>query len=95
MTLGHNLFFSEFKIRCISETQSNYNDGHISVFVKNNLCLMKNKSSSCSLLSNEMRFHLVGMQTPYAILDSCALLKWQAQDYLILQGFSRHTAKVG
>jgi hypothetical protein len=45
---------------------------------------MKNKSALCSLLSNEMRFHLIGMQTPHAVRDSCALLKWQAQDYLIL-----------
>ena len=84
MTLGHILFFSEFKIRCTSETHSNSNDGHIAVFVKNNPSLMKNKSALCSLLSNEMRFHLVGMQTPYAIRDSCAVLKLQAQDYLIL-----------
>jgi hypothetical protein len=55
---------------------------------------MKNKPTLCSLLSNEMRFHLIGMQTPYAIRDSCALLEWQAQDYLILLGFLRHTAKV-
>jgi hypothetical protein len=84
MTLGHTSFFSEFKIRCISETHSNYNEGHISVFVKINPCLMKNKSALCSLLSYEMRFHLVGMQRPYVIRDSCASLKWQAQDYLIL-----------
>jgi hypothetical protein len=84
MTLGHTLFSSEFKIRRVSETHSNYNDGHISVFMKNNPCLMKNKSALCSLLPNEMLFHLVGMQTPYAIRESCALLKWQAQDHLIL-----------
>jgi len=84
MTLGHNLFFSEFKIRSTSETHSNYDDWHIAKFVKNNPSLMENKSALCSLLSDEMRFHLVGMQTPYTTRDSCALLKWQAQDYLIL-----------
>jgi hypothetical protein len=77
-------FFLEFKIRCISDTHSNYNDGHISVFVKNNPCLVRNKPSVCSLMPNETRFHLVGMQAPYAILASCALLKWQTQGYLIL-----------
>jgi hypothetical protein len=76
--------FSEFKIFCISETHNNYNDGHSSVFVKSNPSPMKNKPALCSLMSNEMRFHLVGMQAPYAIRVSCALLKWQRQDYLIL-----------
>jgi len=68
MTLGHN--FSEFEILCISETHSNYNDGHILCVYEEQLLSHEKKSALCSLLSDEMRFHLVGMQTPYVFRDS-------------------------